>query len=114
MIVAAEAATHKTLRETATIVPARAHGSEAANRKWNKTGIISCRSSRRRPLLRPAFQNPITLIRQIVFDDFPALHHKLYALQFGDILQRIAGHGDDIGVLTLVERAYAVLPSQNL
>jgi hypothetical protein len=39
MIIAAEAATHKTLRETVTIVPACVRGSEAANRKWESIWI---------------------------------------------------------------------------
>src|ERR1700691_1395969 len=50
----------------------------------------------------------------IVPDNLPALHHKLDALQFGDIGQRVPGDGDQIGVFTLVDRTDAILPTQRL
>src|SRR5215813_13048096 len=52
--------------------------------------------------------------RQIVPDDLSALHHKFDSLQFRDVGYRVAGHGDQIGVLALLDRADLVLPSHGL
>src|SRR5580692_6829262 len=41
------------------------------------------------------------------------LHYKLHLFQFGNILQRVAGHGDDIGKLPFLERANAILPTHH-
>ena len=61
-----------------------------------------------------ALHRSIGLTSQIILDDLSALHHKLNALEFGDVLQRVPGNGDDIGVLTLFERTDPILPSQHL
>jgi hypothetical protein len=39
----------------------------------------------------------------IITNHLAALHHELHSLQFGNILQRIAGNGDAIRELTLLE-----------
>src|SRR5580704_12526317 len=49
-----------------------------------------------------------------VANDLTALHHKLYLLQFGNILQRVAGNGDDICKLPFLKRTNAILPTHHL
>ena len=53
-------------------------------------------------------------MRHIVFDDFSALHHESDALKFGDVGQRVAGNGDQIGILTLFDGSDPVRPSHHL
>jgi len=36
---------------------------------------------------------------KIILEDFAALHHKRDVLQYRDVLERIAGDGDDVGEL---------------
>src|SRR5690242_15723284 len=51
---------------------------------------------------------------EIVLDDLAALHHEFHPLQFGDIRQRIARDGDEIGELAFLHRANLVLPAEGL
>ena len=39
---------------------------------------------------------------ELVAEDAPAFHHELHPLQLGDVGKGMAGHGDDIGVLSLL------------
>src|SRR5262245_54186893 len=55
-----------------------------------------------------------SLRQELVPDDRSAFHHELHALEFVDARQRITGHRDHIGELALLERPYAILPSQRL
>src|SRR5262245_41242611 len=48
-----------------------------------------------------------------VANDLAAFHHEPHALQFGDVRQRIAGDGDQVGVLALVNRSKAIQPSHD-
>src|ERR1700730_7395481 len=41
------------------------------------------------------------------------LHYKLHALEFGNVCERIAGNGDDIRELSLLERANLILPTHH-
>ena len=50
----------------------------------------------------------------VVADDFSALHHKLDALELGDVYERVARDGDQVGVLALVDGSDLILPSQHL
>src|ERR1700722_10160328 len=50
----------------------------------------------------------------VVPNDFSALHHKLDALEFGDVSERVARDGDQVGVLALVDGSDLILPSQRL
>src|SRR6266478_8362143 len=72
------------------------------------------RKSRR--MLTPRMITPRVLLRSalgyVVPNDLPALHHKFDSLKLGDIRQRVAGHGDHIGELALVDGSDLVLPSE--
>src|SRR6266567_1706769 len=52
--------------------------------------------------------------RQIIADDFAALHDEFHPLKFGDVLERVAGNGSEIGEFALLDRTDAVLPAQRL
>jgi len=58
--------------------------------------------------------SPSLLNSQFVLDDLSALHHEFDSLHLGDVLQRVPGDGDDIGVFALLERTDLVLPSHHL
>ena len=40
----------------------------------------------------------------VVFNYPAALHDKFHFLKLGDIGERITGHGDDVGVFSVVDR----------
>src|SRR5207342_1381245 len=49
--------------------------------------------------------------RKIVANDLSALHHELHPLQLADVGERIAGDGDEIGKLALLDRAGLIAPT---
>src|SRR5881396_1547941 len=51
---------------------------------------------------------------QLVLHDLSALHHELHPLQFGDVGEGIAGHGNQVGVLACVDRPDLILPAECL
>jgi hypothetical protein len=50
--------------------------------------------------------------RQFVADNLAALHDEFHPLKLGDVLERIAGNGREIGEFALLDRTDAVLPAQ--
>jgi hypothetical protein len=52
------------------------------------------------------------LAGQLILHNPSCLHHKLNLPKCGDVSQRIAFYGDQVGVLAGFERADAVLPTQ--
>ena len=42
--------------------------------------------------------------------DYAALHHERDVLEHADVVEWIAGHGDDVGIVAGLERAELVLP----
>src|SRR5207302_7890203 len=51
--------------------------------------------------------------RNVVFDDLSALHHEFDSLKFGDVGQRIAGNGDDIGEFAFLDGSHTILPTEH-
>src|SRR5437762_4555957 len=47
---------------------------------------------------------------ELVLHHHAALHHRLHALQLGDVLQLIAGDRNQLGVVPALGRAVLVLP----
>src|SRR5713226_8467361 len=45
----------------------------------------------------------------VAFVDRPAFHHEVHVLQQGDVLQRVAAHRDEVGVLPRRDRADVLL-----
>jgi hypothetical protein len=37
--------------------------------------------------------------------DYPGLHHEGDVLEYADVVEGIAGHGDDVGIVAGLERA---------
>src|SRR5438105_9378252 len=50
----------------------------------------------------------------VVANHLPALHHKFYAFEFRNVLQRVPGHRNDIGEFLFLNRADSVLPTHHL
>src|SRR5580704_8675849 len=48
---------------------------------------------------------------KVVAEHLPALHDELHALELGDIVRRIAGDGDEIGILAFLDGADPVAPA---
>src|ERR1700694_964082 len=69
-----------------------------------KTGAPSRHAIKRETLLNHYF----------VLNNFSALHHKFHSLHLGEVLQRVPGNGDDIGIFTLLKRPDLILPSHHL
>jgi hypothetical protein len=49
--------------------------------------------------------------RQLVSHDQAAFHHEPDSFHFGDILERIAGDGDDVGELAFFDRSDLAFPA---
>src|SRR5258708_5105292 len=56
----------------------------------------------------PADRLPRRLGGDVVFEPLAALHDKSYILQGAHVSQRIAGHGNDVGVLAWLDCAYVL------
>jgi hypothetical protein len=52
------------------------------------------------------------LLWEFVFDHFAALHHEPDSFEFGDVFERIARDGDQVGEFTGLDAACAILPTQ--
>src|SRR5260370_2414564 len=53
------------------------------------------------------------ILLQIIANDLPALHNEFYALQFGDVTQRVSCHRNDVRELSFFDRANTILPSHH-
>src|SRR5215470_17893640 len=49
---------------------------------------------------------------QVVLVDDAGLHHELYAQQFGNVLERIARDGDEVGPLPCFDGAQLIRPAE--
>src|SRR6266849_3362538 len=50
---------------------------------------------------------------RVVTNHLAAFHNESYSLEFGDVLQRIAGNGNDIREFALFDGPYLVLPAHH-
>jgi hypothetical protein len=55
--------------------------------------------------------NVCTGAPEVISDNLPALHDKFHALEFGDIVRRIAGDGDEIRILAVLNGPDSVPPA---
>src|SRR5579859_3493683 len=59
------------------------------------------------------FLKPPSVSFQIIPDELSSLHYKLDTLEFADVLQRVTGYGNYIGVRSLFDRPNVVCPAQH-
>src|SRR5436305_4236903 len=78
--------------------------------------LLACRRPLRERITaaQKGLCSPPLCLSQIVANHLPALHHKFYAFELGNVLQRIARNRDDIGELSFLDRPDAVLPPHHL
>ena len=73
---------------------------------------ISGSRAPRRPI-ESALRHPTPRLSELVAHDDAALHDELHALQFGDVGERIAGDGDQVGELSLARSSRRGPPSRS-
>ena len=63
-----------------------------------------------RSLAAALLQSPDELRQGLAAVDYAALHYEGDVLEHADVVERVAGHGDDVGVVAGFEHAQVVLP----
>ena len=48
---------------------------------------------------QPLLAESIEILLQIIANELPALHDKVYALKFGDVTQRVSCNGNEVDAL---------------
>src|SRR5713226_1379546 len=54
------------------------------------------------------------ILLKIIANNLPTLHDEFYALQLGDVTQRVSSNGNDVRELSFLNGADAILPAHHL